>query len=713
MRHRLVFCLLIAAASAFASDLRVTIVPGDSAGDCATSGQLIVSPVAGNDSIVVPLTRSTTSYTVHLPGAGHWNAHLSSAGCWSEIRPVLDGENQLELQVYRNSTLEIPLGARAPAKLFGTVSLQRGGWGPSAFSKTARCAIESGKARCAVPGDVVFDFRLDAPGYASTYWWDRSVRGGATATLPFTALEPGASITGWVHDPRDKPVRDSLVSCFPMDLLANVRDHVPARVQVVRSNGRGFFQCAGLREGRYRVVAETAGLSPAALSDVVLHSGESLVLPKPMRHSPAGAVRIALDPPLDRQGKPWRVALTEATALYPSRERHVVTRLASAQGVWTANGLRADAYDVEIRNAADAVVERTTVDLFGGGQHELLLAVRSIVVRGVVRAGDRPLQADVVLTGAAGAYLRVSADKDGNFETPLPSPGEWRVTVLYPPGPSPAHITASPLSIAEDASDSPRDVVIRIPGGRIHGTVVGKNGESGKAAVHARQEHRVPAQQMANENGEFDLLGLAAGTYMLDAQNIGGSTPTPVAVELAEDETREVTLVTERMLTLSGVVLTPGGQPASGAVVKMSSGDGSGWQSRIADVQGAFKYDLGRATRSVQMVVITYDYPVAFVTIPIREDDVNEQVVRLSGAGGVLRVPHPMDAYVSARGVMAPFAILRYSQYYSRPDGGVYVESGTYTVCERAAGAPACRTIGVAPGSENDWVADPQTRGGK
>lgn len=74
--------------------------------------------------------------------------------------------------------------------------------------------------------------------------------------------------------------------------------------------------------------------------------------------------------------------------------------------------------------------------------------------------------------------------------------------------------------------------------------------------------------------------------------------------------------------------------------------------------------------------------PVAFVSVPVREDDVNEQMVQLSRDGGVLRVPHPMDAYVTARSVVAPFGILRYSQYYSRADGGVWVESGTYTVCE-------------------------------
>jgi hypothetical protein len=711
LRHWLAFALFLSASAAFAADVRVTVLPGEEAAECASKGQLIAVPATGTGRVAVPLRKDASSYTLHLPSAGHWDVHVVSAGCWSESRPWMDGAGQIELRVYKASTVEMPLSPRPPAKLFGTVSLQRGGWSAEAVSNDAeRCPIENGKARCAVPGDILFDLRLDAPGYASSYFWDQKVRGGVAAKLPVAALEPGASIAGWVHDPKDKPIRDSIISCFSMDLLANVRDHVPARIQTVRSNSRGFFQCTGLREGRYRVVFESPGLSPAAVSDVSLHSGESLVLPKAVRHSPAGAVSIALDPPLDRQGHAWTVVLTEASGLYPSRERKVITRAASVRGQWTANGLRADTYDVEIRNAAGALVERTTVDLFGGGPHALLLNVRSIVLRGAVRAGDQPLQADVILSDSAGAYLQVSADKDGNFETPLPSPGEWRVTVLYPPLRSPAHIKAPPLHIPDDASESPQDVVIRIPGGRIHGKVVGKNGESGKAAVHARQGRSVPAQQMADANGEFDLIGLSAGAYMLDAQNIAGSTPAPVSVELAQDETREVTLVTERMLTLSGEVVTPSGQPASGAVVRLSSGDGSGWQSRIADVQGRFKYDLSRATRAVQIVVVTYDYPAAFVSVPVREDDVNEQMVQLSRDGGVLRVPHPMDAYVTARGVVAPFGILRYSQYYSRADGGVYVESGTYTVCERGADTPACRTINVMPGTEHDWKADPRPR---
>ncbi len=341
-----------------------------------------------------------------------------------------------------------------------------------------------------------------------------------------------------------------------------------------------------------------------------------------------------------------------------------------------------------------------------GGRHNLLLNVHLILVRGSVLAGDRPLHAVLDLSGPNGAFVHVSANADGDFETPLPSAGEWSVMVLYPPSRSPARINAEPLRIAEGPLDTPQDVVIRIPGGRIHGKVVGKNGERSKAAVHARQGYRVPAQQMADEDGAFDLIGLAAGQYLLDAQNVAGSTPAPVAVDLAKDESREVTLTTEPMLTVSGKVITASGYPASGAVVKMSANDGSGWQYRVVDAKGRYTFDVTGGTSTVQLVVVTYDDPVAFLSVPTCEGDSNEQLIRLSSTGGVVRVPRPMETIIIADGIPVSFGILRYSQYDQRPGGGVYLEPGEYMICERTGNPPPCRSVNVTPGS--DWNVDPR-----
>jgi hypothetical protein len=273
--------------------------------------------------------------------------------------------------------------------------------------------------------------------------------------------------------------------------------------------------------------------------------------------------------------------------------------------------------------------------------------------------------------------------------------------VLYPPEATAARIAAPPLKIPDPLPASPYDVMVQLPGGRIHGAVTGKNGERGKAAVHARIGGTA-AQQLTADDGKFDLVGLAAGTYRVDAQNDTGMTAVPVEVTIEDGESREVNLVTEPTLRFSGTVLTPDGRPASGAVVRISTNAEPRWATRVADVRGHFEYTASRATTLAQVVVVTYDYPAAFLTIPIREDDTNEQQIQLHGAGGVVRVRGAGGVYIAAHGVVAPFGILAYSQFVRRADGGAFVEIGDYAICRGAAGTGTCRNVTVTPGSEHD-----------
>jgi hypothetical protein len=485
-----------------------------------------------------------------------------------------------------------------------------------------------------------------------------------------------------------------------MEVAAGRRDHAGARIETVRTNARGFFQCTGLREGQHRVVINPPALSPLAISDVLVHPGESLVLPKPARPWPFGEAEMLFDPPLDRHGKPWRVELTEASSLYPSREGKSVARTASETGRLIANGLRADLYGVEIHDSAGALMERTTIDLFGGGRHTLALSIRPILVRGTVRAGDRPLKANLELSDSHGGFLKTASDDLGHFETSLPSAGEWRVTVLYPPQSAAARITAPPLRIPDPPPASPYDVTIQLAGGRIHGKVTGSKGESSSAAVHARGS-RTTAHQLTGDDGAFDIVGLAAGTYQLGAENIAGMTAEPVEVHIEDDESREVNLVTEPTVLLSGNVVTPDGRPASGAVVRLSSNSEPRWATRVTDVHGHFEYRGSRAMTRVQAVVVTYDYPISFVSIAVGEGETNDQRIQLHGDGGRLRVLSSGETYISGRGIVAPLGILSYSQYRTT-DAGAYIESGSYTVCQRRGSAGSCRDVTVTPGSETN-----------
>ena len=160
-----------------------------------------------------------------------------------------------------------------------------------------------------------------------------------------------------------------------------------------------------------------------------------------------------------------------------------------------------------------------------------------------------------------------------------------------------------------------------------------------------------------------------------------------------------MTLTTEATVTLSGTILTPDGRPASGAVLRLS-GDG-GWITMIADVGGRFEYSVQRSARLVQVIALSYDYPAAMLTAPLRADADNELTIRFRSDGGTIRCRQPGDAVISAHGVVAALGLLRVPERYGQPDASVYVESGAYTMCQRR-NPSECRAIAVAPGSAQD-----------
>ena len=231
----------------------------------------------------------------------------------------------------------------------------------------------------------------------------------------------------------------------------------------------------------------------------------------------------------------------------------------------------------------------------------------------------------------------------------------WKPTVLYPRGPTPARITADPFEVPNDLpADSVHDVRIELPGGRVHGVVVAADGTKSAAVVHALRGVRMAAQQRTDESGHFDFVGLAPGTYQLDAQSLHGSTAQPVAVTIDDEESRELTLVTEPYVRLSGYVVTPDGRPASGAIIKYPV-DGIQWDRIVADVRGYFERDLPSGVKTAQLIVLTFAHPAKLLTSPVGGGPIH---IPLRGDGGVVRFRGP--AVINGRGVTAPVHVFRF-----------------------------------------------------
>jgi len=328
----------------------------------------------------------------------------------------------------------------------------------------------------------------------------------------------------------------------------------------------------------------------------------------------------------------------------------------------------------------------------------------TVRIRGTVRVGDDPIEAELHLAHPSAGVVRLSAGSDGRFEGSLPAAGVWSVTVLYPPGDSAARIDAPPLRIPEDAlRGAVQEADIQLPDGRVHGIVVGEDGERVPAVVHLVRGGRIAAQQRTND-GQFDLVGLAEGAYQIDGQSATGSTPAPADVRIEENGSVELTLKTQPNVNLSGSVVTPEGLPASGAVIKMSIDGGRSWSSGIADVSGHFERALARDTASVQLIVLTFDYPATVVTAAVTREPLR---IQLAANGGVIRFGG-RAAMVWTRGVTAPTHVFYFPEPLGRFGGAIYVESGTYTLCPGSRSRKEdCREVVVQPGSTHEVNLQP------
>lgn len=696
--HSMLWVLLFSV-PVLADELRVRIV---AKAQCLDGAQLSVTP-EGRKPFLIKTTPDKSSYSVPLPTAWSATVEVTREGCWGDRRLWSSGDGaEVVLRMYGAATVTGEFtgtgaakvrDARAQVYLRDNAQARDHDDLPLSSLDNSTCTVAESRWRCVVPADVLFDFRLDVAGYASFHHWDVS---SALPDLGPHPLVAGASVTGWIADPNGKPLANARVTLFPLESQNTGRAYSAASLRTTRSSRRGFFQLSGLQAGAYRLVSEVPKLSPAMVAEIAPRAGEAVTLPV-LQHAELGELVVTLDPPSDRHGKPWTVRLSEAAALYPGRSRDVVSRQADENGRWSEKGLRAAIHELRVLDHRGSMLHRTRVELFDGGRLQLQLTIPQVAVRGVVRAGEQPLEAEVDLTNDTGQRVTVATDVEGRFEGALPAPGTWKPTVLYPLKPMPARLTAEPFVIPADReADAVHEVEIVLPGGRVHGVVAAPDGRNGPAVVHAWRNAAMAAQQRTDDSGRFDFVGLAPGDYHFDAQAAHGSTSEPVIVTVEDEESQEVTLVTAPYARVRGHVVTPDGRPASGAVLQLSI-DGVRWERMVADVRGYFERDVPQSVKTAQLIVLTFAYPARMLAAAVTEEPLQ---IALRGDGGIVRFRSP--ARISGRGVTAPVHVFRMES--RAPFGGqIRIESGLYVLCPSGGPADQCRQLQVQPSSDQTW----------
>lgn len=617
-----------------------------------------------------------------------WRISVESERCWSDVREwTWDHGDRVVLNVFPGGEVSgtFVSNSRPQERLRATLFLPD--------ETTTDCSLAFPKWSCHVPADVPFDLRLELPGVAAVHFWSVAVRPQEVRELEPQRLLAGASVSGWIHDPDGKPLSDARVVLTPFEPDAPDEVKRVALRRTAKTNRRGFFQFALLPADDYQIVSHVEGFSPAIVPLVTVREGERLEWPRAISHLPLASLELTVQPPTDPAGKPWVIELVEHTRVPAQESKQPLKRAASSAGQWSATGLRADLYRLNVRNASDSVMERAWVDLSAGGEVTFNVQVSRFRVEGVLRVGDEPLQAEIRFATRAGKMVRVITGEDGRFETAFPESGVWKPTVYYTIDGVRAEVNAPVVEIPEVA-EGPAQVDIELPAGRIRGKVILPDGTAVKAAVHIRSSDGILiAQQVTSASGAFTFIGLRKDGYALEAEGERGATPQPLSVRAQEKWTDELRVVLEPYRQLTAQILTPSGAAASGTVVDLSLDGGHSWTRQAVRTDGIFRYSVPAGVDAVQLIALTYAYPSAFVRVLMNDSPVT---IRLQRTGGLLRIKG-RTPFVMRDQAMAPFNMFFFPEPFGRFDGAIHLEPGPYTICPRPQRDSSCRDVVITP----------------
>jgi hypothetical protein len=106
-------------------------------------------------------------------------------------------------------------------------------------------------------------------------------------------------------------------------------------------------------------------------------------------------------------------------------------------------------------------------------------------------------------------------------------------------------------------------------------------------------------------------------------------------------------------------------------------------------------------------MILTYSYPALLIPVPVTNEPVH---IRLRPDGGVVRFGRKR-AIISGHGVTAPTYTLYFPEPLGRFDGGIFVETGSYVLCELGAPPNQCKTVNVTPGSDQQIELGAEEKG--
>jgi hypothetical protein len=427
-----------------------------------------------------------------------------------------------------------------------------------------------------LPGDYVIG--AEKPGFTESPAQAFSLAAGETRELAM-AIDPGGEIAGTVVDGEGNAIAGARVRLFQeregggvSDWILETQKMFGGSYRSARAGDDGSFLLSGLPKGAYTLHAEASGYLPADLKGVTPGEKKKLTL------DPSASIRgVVADSASRTPIASFKVkARKEDPAAVPDVAFMMTDgkEYNDADGRFTADGLEGGKYLVTVTAKEYVPCEKKVFLAAGGVVEEEFLLVRAGRLRGTVRdlltgrplagariglsrrrpgpaASETPAASEATPEGGEGGR-KEKRSGDGKEEPPPPDPAvedatamgeffeeEWsgadRATAAedgsfvldgIPPGPQRIVFTHPDcISETRDGIEVPlgqevvMDFTLRI-GFSVSGRVLDSIGEPAANKMvfirgASKGNRRSSKSAMTDEQGEFRLRGLGAGTYRL------------------------------------------------------------------------------------------------------------------------------------------------------------------------------------------------------
>jgi len=466
--------------------------------------------------------------------------------------------------------------------------------------------------------------RAEAEGYVRSDSQEVEVRAGEQPEELAFELHRGATLRGRVLSQANQPVGDAQITWRRADRRrrdnGGLRELLPFKIDIqpedfdfmrlsstfsrrsVLSDAAGNFEITGVPAGKVRLTARHPTFAKVSLTEVEVPDQklvEGLVLVLGEGGAIEGTV-TGLD------GKVVSGAMVTALSVAKGVMRSATTNPA---GYYKMDGLAPGPYMV-FKTRMDAVASHVVDDLLGnvrlkmttvkvGETSRVDIADRTeggVDVFGVVTSGGKPAKGAVVTllgqdkNGPFGIGFRSgTSDDQGNYRIASVQPGRYTCQLTRRESSRPERASL-PFRVPSGATRVRID--LQFPDGVLAGRVIDSSGVPVRdIRVSAITQDRGDrpggllgmisqaggnSRSRSGDDGRFEIRRLPPGTWKLRAEARGDAKDQFAAVEsqtftlVAKQRIDNITLVLPRAAVIEGIVTDRGGQPISGAVVRVA-----------------------------------------------------------------------------------------------------------------------------------------------